>query len=345
MANAEITEHQLTTERHSSFYLASGPEDGPLVIFLHGWPELAISWRHQLPVFGGLGFRAIAPDMRGYGRSRIHAHHSDYAQAEVAADMIELLDSLGREKAIWVGHDWGSATVWALASHHPDRCHAVASLCVPYATLEHGLDACLPLIDREMYPEADFPVGQWDYIRFYEENFARATAVFDASPYHAIKALFRRGKARVEPRPSPTAFIRATGGWYGGADQAPDIPRDDAVISEAELCAYASALERNGFFGPDSYYMNNPGNAAYAATALNEGILEMPTLFLLAEYDEVCECLRSNLAGPMRNYCRDLTIRHIQSGHWMAQEKPGEVNAALLRWLATTLPPCWPGDA
>ena len=62
MANAEITEHQLTTERHSSFYLASGPEDGPLVIFLHGWPELAISWRHQLPVFGGLGFRAIAPD-------------------------------------------------------------------------------------------------------------------------------------------------------------------------------------------------------------------------------------------------------------------------------------------
>ena len=63
----EITEHRVTTPRHSTFYRACGPEDGPLVIMTHGWPELSISWRHQLLHLGRLGYRAIAPDMRGYG--------------------------------------------------------------------------------------------------------------------------------------------------------------------------------------------------------------------------------------------------------------------------------------
>ena len=77
--------------------------DAPPIIFVHGWPELSISWRHQLPCFAALGFRAIAPDMRGYGRSTVHPRHEDYALEHIAADMIELLDGLGHEKAIWVG--------------------------------------------------------------------------------------------------------------------------------------------------------------------------------------------------------------------------------------------------
>ncbi|WP_334129158.1 alpha/beta fold hydrolase [Sneathiella sp.] len=340
----EISEHYFATARHGSFYLAAGPEDGPLIIFLHGWPELSISWRHQLPLFGHLGFRAIAPDMRGYGRSRVHSHPSDYAQSAIVADMLELLDGLGRSSAIWVGHDWGSATVWALASHYPERCDAVLSLCVPYATLERGLDACLPLLDRDMYPEDEFPVGQWDYIRFYEEHFSRATEVFDADPLRTVKALFRAGRARATPRPSPTAFIRRNGGWYGGADAAPDLPLDTAVLRPADLSAYAAALARNGFAGPDSYYMNNEANAIYAAKAVNGGRIDMPVLFLLAEYDEVCECVRSRLAEPMQELCDDLTIRRIASGHWMAQEKPREVNAALLRFLAVRLAHLWPGE-
>src|SRR5205807_9875054 len=112
-----ITAHTARTGRHASFYLACGPENGTAVIFVHGWPELSISWRHQLPVFGGLGFRAIAPDMRGYGRSSVYPRHADYAQEEIVADMIELLDSLGAEQAVWVGHDWGAPVVWGIAQH------------------------------------------------------------------------------------------------------------------------------------------------------------------------------------------------------------------------------------
>ena len=91
-----ITEHMAKGDTHSSFYLACGAEDAPLIIFLHGWPELSISWRHQLPCFASLGFRAIAPDMRGYGRSSVYPKHEDYALANAVQDMLELLDSLGR---------------------------------------------------------------------------------------------------------------------------------------------------------------------------------------------------------------------------------------------------------
>jgi len=123
-----ITEHTVKTKRHTTFYLADGPEGGPLVIFTHGWPELSISWRHQLPALAAVGFRAVAPDMRGYGRSTVYSQHSDYAQEHIVRDMIELIDSLGREKAVWVGHDWGSPVAWNVASHHPERVHAVANL-------------------------------------------------------------------------------------------------------------------------------------------------------------------------------------------------------------------------
>ena len=117
----QVTEHTVKGSAHTTFYLAAGPKAGPPVIFVHGWPELSISWRHQLPVVGGLGFRAIAPDLRGYGRSTVYSEHSDYSLEKNVADMIALLDALGHERAIWVGHDWGAPVVWSIASHHPGR--------------------------------------------------------------------------------------------------------------------------------------------------------------------------------------------------------------------------------
>ena len=337
-----ITEHVVAAPRHSSFYLAAGPKDGPPIVFVHGWPELSLSWRHQLPCFAGLGFRALAPDMRGYGRSTVHPQHADYAQEQIVRDMLDLVDALGIERAVWVGHDWGSPVVWNLASHHPDRCLAVASLCVPYHSLEYGLDAVLPLVDRTIYPEDQFPAGQWEYMRFYEANFDTARRVFDADPYNTAKALFRKGSPAGRGKPSRTAMVRRDSGWFGGAAAAPDVPRDGDVLSEQDLCAYAAALQRNGFFGPDSWYMNHAANAAYAGRAVNGGYLDMPVLFLAARYDYTCESVDSRLGEPMRQYCRNLTSHVIDCGHWMAQEKPAGVNAALAQWLATKVPGAWP---
>ena len=115
------------------------------------------------------------------------------------------------------------------------------------------------------------------------------------------------------------------------------------VLTEADLAAYTAALDRNSWFGPSAWYMNHNLNIAYAATAVNGGRLSMPTLFLDGANDLTClTTVGSRLAEPMRQYCEDLTEVMIQSGHWMAQECPVAVNAALAKWLAVKLPNAWP---
>jgi pimeloyl-ACP methyl ester carboxylesterase len=337
-----VTENVARTQRHTSFYLACGPQDGPAVVFVHGWPELSISWRHQLPVFGGMGFRTIAPDMRGYGRSSVYGRHEDYQLRETTRDMIELLDRLGRDKAVFVGHDWGSPVVWSLATHHPDRCHGVVNLCVPHVPDGFAPENLIKLVDRQVYPEAEFPAGQWDYMRFYEESFDAARAGFEANVDATVKLLFRAGGADGAGQPAVTAAVRRMGGWFGGLDGAPDLPRDASVLTEEDQHAYAAALKRNGFFGPDSWYMNGARNIAFAREAPNGGRVDLPVLFLHGAYDWVCQTATSRLAEPMRAACAKLTEATAKTGHWMAQEDPAFVNAAIARWLALELPQMWP---
>jgi pimeloyl-ACP methyl ester carboxylesterase len=166
-----ILENVAKSARHTTFYLSCGAAHATPIIFVHGWPELSISWRKQLPAFAALGFRTIAPDMRGYGRSSVYPRHEDYALEEIVADMFELLNALGAKKAIWVGHDWGSPVVWSIAQHHPETCHGAANLCVPYQPEGFAVETSVRLADRNLYPEDRFPAAQWDYQLFYREKF------------------------------------------------------------------------------------------------------------------------------------------------------------------------------
>jgi pimeloyl-ACP methyl ester carboxylesterase len=336
-----VLEHIAKSARHATFYLSCGAANATPIVFLHGWPELSISWRDQLPVFAGLGFRAVAPDMRGYGRSSVYSRHEDYSQEAIVADMIELLDALGAEKAIWVGHDWGSPVVWSMAQHHPQRCHGVVNLCVPYIPEGFSPERIIPLADRKVYPEDKFPAAQWDYQLFYRENFAAARAGWEGDVRATVKALFRSGDPAGRGKPYRTASTRANGGWFGPGKPAPNLPRDAAVLTEADEFRYVAALERNGFFGPDSWYMNADANGDYAERARANWRLEMPVLFLHAAYDYVCETIDSRLAEPMRANCDNLTEATIPSGHRMAQEKPVHVNSALAKWLAAQFPALW----
>ncbi len=212
---------------------------------------------------------------------------------------------------------------------------------MPYFPKGFGPLSFGPLIDRTLYPEDTFPAGQWEYQEFYQENFANACAAFEANTRNTVKALFRKGSAAARGQPARTAMVRRDGGWFGGAGQAPDVPVDADVLTEADLSAYTAALERNGFFGPDSWYMNHDPNTAYCEMAKNNGRLTMPVLFLHGAYDLVCDTTGSRLADPMREYCADLTEVTVGSGHWMAQECQVAVNAALAKWLAVKLPDVW----
>ena len=336
MARADIDEKTYSNKRHTSFYLSAGPVDGPVIIFLHGWPELSLSWRHQLPFFAGLGFHAIAPDMRGYGRSSVYEKHEDYRLEESVQDMLDLLDHLSVKQAVWIGHDWGCPVVWSIASHHPDRCYGVGNLCVPYG-LERGLDFVIKYVDRNVYPVNDFPAGQWEYMRHYEENFEGATRPMDANPDTMLRAIFRSGSPEGQNQPAMTAYVRKQG-WFGGLTEAPDVPRDDNIITQEELSIYVTYLRRNGFFGPNSWYMNHESNLDYSMKALNGRRIDLPTLFLAARYDYTCETVNSRLAEPMRELCSDLTEQIIDAGHWLAQEKPVQVNRAITQWMFKALP-------
>jgi pimeloyl-ACP methyl ester carboxylesterase len=117
--------------------LAAGPSTGPLVLLLHGFPELARSWRHQLPALGGAGYRAVAPDMRGYGDTEMRG---PYDVGTLVRDVTGLVASLGRERAVLVGHDWGGAVAWSVAALVPDVVERLVAVnCPPASALADAL--------------------------------------------------------------------------------------------------------------------------------------------------------------------------------------------------------------
>jgi pimeloyl-ACP methyl ester carboxylesterase len=139
--------------------------------------------------------------------------------------------------------------------------------------------------------------GLWGRVANEIERARRAT----------VKALFRAGDPAGKGKPARTAFVRANGGWFGAQQTAPDLPRDAVVLRKEDENRYVAALERNGFFGPDSWYMNAEANAAFAECAKANWRLTMPVLFMHGAYDYVCETIDSHLAEPMRTNCANLT--------------------------------------
>ncbi len=325
--------HSLGTPAHTTSYLEAGPGDGALLVFVHGWPGLASTWHRQLEHFAARGYRVIAPDMRGYGDSTVHDGPAAYRQELVVADMITLLDHLGRRRAVWIGHDWGSPTVWNIAAHFPERCVAVATLAIAFGTLERGWDGLLAVVDRDRYPEDTSPYGQFDYMAFYEKNAKRATSVFEAAPGNTVKALFRRGDPAVHTRPAARSTVTRDGGWFGGAPNAPDAPLSSTVLTERDLEELTGSLTRNGFGGPTGYYLNHEVNARYADAAPGRRVLRLPVLFVGAAYDQVADLRSPTALDAMRSACPDLTAVTVPAGHWLQLEAALVVNEHIESWL------------
>jgi len=110
----------------------AGDPDASPVVLCHGFPDLGYSWRHQLPALAAAGYHAVAPDQRGYGRSSRPDGIANYDIVHLTDDLLGLLDDLGRERAVFVGHDWGAVVVWALALRAPERVAGVVGMSVPF---------------------------------------------------------------------------------------------------------------------------------------------------------------------------------------------------------------------
>jgi len=335
-ANAErptLNAHTFSTGRHTTRYWEAGPTDGPLMIFVHGWPEIGLIWRAQVEAFASEGWHCVAPDMRGYGGSSKPFDPEMYALEQIVDDMVELHDHLGARPAVWVGHDLGSPVVGALASHHAKRCRGLVFASVPYSPDAFALPSLLPLIDRRLYPADQYPDGQWDYYRFYLTHFDQATSDFDADIPSALAAIYRQGDPASAGKVYRSALVTRNGGWFGAAHRAPAVAPDPSLWPAADFNTLVEAFRDTGFRPGNSWYLNDAANLAYAHAAPHEGRLHQPVLFLNGDFDGLCNINLNRVGDPMHHTCPDLSVTSLPSGHWLPLERKAESIQAIRSWL------------
>ena len=236
--------------------------------------------------------------------------------------------------------------MWGFAAHYPEKCVAVCGMCVPYRFLEFGLDHIISLTDRSIYPEKDFPDGQWSYVRFHNEQPKEMARQLEINPEASMKLLFAIPNRAEVGKPCATAFTKQNGGLF--PDGAPDIPVEYTILNGHPdvLEALVRTVKENGTHGPNDYYRNLEINTEYAKKAKNGGNLDFPVLFIGATYDFVCDTATNRRQMDiMRETCTDYEEVHIDAGHWVAFEAPQETNAALAKWLAGSVKDYWPGKS
>jgi pimeloyl-ACP methyl ester carboxylesterase len=297
--------------------------EGLPVVFVHGFPELAYSWRNQLRSYPAAGLRAIAPDMRGYGLTDRPAEVDGYAIPSLCADLVGLLDALDIERALFCGHDWGGAAVWTLPRLYPDRVLGIIGVNTPaFGGQPPSGPAEEPLIVRTE--------------NYYSTTFlepGRAEAVFSRDVRRALQMIFRRG-------------------WYWDVENMRRYPPDSAekqmdmlrmieegdyegelVLPEDVLGYWTETFEVTGFTGGFNYYRANfgGGGGGGGTPPPPPPDIEVPCLYVGAENDTI---LRPSSSDGMPSFIPDLE-RHViaDCGHWTQQEKPEEFDRVTLDWI------------
>jgi pimeloyl-ACP methyl ester carboxylesterase len=312
----EVTERTLRTNDVDLHVVEAGK--GTPVVLAHGFPELAYSWRHQIPALAAGGCRVIAPDQRGYGGSSRPTAIEDYDIEHLVGDLVELLDELGEERAVFVGHDWGSMVVSNLVMLAPERVSAIVNMSVPFLPR-----APMPPVQmmRNAFTDTFF------YIVYFQDP-GVADAELGADPARTMRRLLANVSTAPDDAPDPAAFANDGRGFVDRIPEPDGLPE---WLSQEELDHYIDEFTRTGFTGGLNWYRNMDRN--WSLTERIAGVeVEVPSLFIGGTHDPV---LRMT---PPENFLDRLTdhrgtIRIDGAGHWVQQEKPDEVNAAILRFV------------
>ena len=302
-------------------YYEVGPREGVPIVFCHGFPELAFSWRHQLKACEAAGRWAIAPDQRGYGRTSRPEAITDYDMEHLTGDLVGLLDHLGVDKAVFVGHDWGGIVVWQLPLMHPDRVAGIVGLNTPFmrrAPLD-PIEGMRKVFGEDMY-----------IVWFQKPGVADAALAADVDK---TMRFFMRRPAAIQQVAAPTggstfAFGDALKAW-DKADTA------NQLLNADELAGFVETFQATGFTGGINWYRNFTRNWERSA-GFPTRIDGIPCLMIMAEKDVV---LSPAMAEGMEEVISDLEKVLVKdSGHWTQQEKPEEVNHLILDWMDRRFP-------
>ena len=297
---------------------------GPLVLLIHGFPELGISWRAQVQALAEAGFHAVAPDMRGYGSTGKPNDVADYSILHLVGDMVDLVRALGETSCVVVGHDWGAPVAWHCALTRPDMFRAVFGLSVPFQPRrpKGPPTAAMAAISKRL------GLGDLYISRF---QAADAHEVFDADPATALRKMFYAyDGATPDGRRQSTGFIPE------GQNFISAVPGDAALppwMSPEHFAEYVDAFAAGGFKGPLDWYRQLDANWA-ATTFLHDARIRVPAAFVVGERDPVRHYAGAHEAG-LKDWAVDLRMQVVipGAGHWIQQERPDEVNRLVLEFL------------
>lgn len=302
----------------------SGPADGPAVVLCHGFPESWYSWRHQLRALGEAGYHVIAPDQRGYGQTDSPDAIEAYTQLHLVGDLVGMLDALGIERTVIVGHDWGAPVAWNAAALRPDRFVAISALSVHWSGY-HPNTATKPTDAMRAALQGGFL-----YVLHFQEP-GVAEAELDADIARSTAAFLYSLSGDI-PRADYRFFDTSATDIWGVLTGAPGpLP----WLSAHDLEVFTAEFVRKGTFrGGINWYRNIDTNAALLAPFVGRRV-EQPALFIGAEHDSIFGQTRESVEAT-RSAVPQLQQVWIEgSGHWVQQERPDEVNAALERFLGS----------
>jgi pimeloyl-ACP methyl ester carboxylesterase len=294
----------------------------PAIFFLHGFPELAYSWRAQMEAFGDAGYPVFAPDQRGYGNSDKPDGAENYTMAKLTGDIEGLLEHYAIEQAIFVGHDWGAIILWSLPLYMNDRILGLAGLNV--AHVAHYRADPIELFKGRFGPDMYI-------VRFQDEG--ACEPILEANVRDTVRFFMRipGGSRTADKKPSKQTenldmlglLQKGEEGWGG-----------ELLLDDAEMQIYIDAFEAGGFTGPLHWYRNMGNNWRAEKKHLIDGklpVIEKPSLMITADMDRACP---PHLTKGMEERVTPLTMVHLENcGHWSQQQMPAAVNSAISDWL------------
>ncbi|MCO8126574.1 alpha/beta hydrolase [Acidimicrobiia bacterium EGI L10123] len=298
-------------------HLLEAGTEGPLIVLAHGFPELAWSWRHQLPALADAGYRVVAPDQRGYGGTTRPEAVEDYDIHHLTGDLVGLLDELGEERAIFIGHDWGSMVVWQLSLLHPDRVMGVCGMSVPFVPR-----ASAPPIQIFRAIFAD----QFFYIVYFQEP-GVADAELGGDPARTMRRLLAGLSTPGDLTTDEAASMSADDG-RGFVDRMPEPDGLPDWLTQEELDHYIEVFSETGFTGGINWYRNFDRNWELTPQLAGAKV-EVPSFFVGGADDPVLTMSPPDGQEVWLTDHRGSVIID-GAGHWVQQEAPEQVNAALL---------------
>ena len=296
--------------------------EGPLVLLCHGFPELWYSWRHQMPALAAAGYHAVAPDQRGYDGTDRPRPVEDYDITHLVGDLVGLVDALGHDSAVVMGHDWGAFVAGYAGLFRPDLFRAVGLLSVPYVPRPRARPTDLM---RQM-------AGAQDYYQLYFQELGRADSEFEEDVRGNLAGMYWQFSGEGLGRGGtlgPLLFEKGKRFVDGLTRPA----RQPDWLNDEDLDVFEAAFRTSGFHGPVSWYRNFDRN--WEITSFLDGAkLLPPTLFVAGERDVTIPMFGQafeNMEALVPNLTNKVLIPGV--GHWVQQEAPDETNRLLLEFL------------